>query len=99
MLVYGVNVMVVVIDFGIDVGYFEFVNFVVDYFDVFGSVEGFYIYGIGIVGVIVVYVWFMGSVFEVCIIVICVFGSINGGVESLFYIILWLLNYVVEYGV
>ena len=94
----GNNVLVAVIDSGIDTAHPELANSIADNFDALGSAEGPHIHGTGIAGAIVAHARLMGSAPEARIIAIRAFGGTTGGAESSSYIVLRSLNYAAEHG-
>ncbi len=98
VLAHGANVMIAVIDSGIDAKHPELANSIADNFDALGSAEGPHVHGTGVAGVIVAHARLMGSAPEARIIAIRAFGGTTGGAESSSYIILRSLNYAAEHG-
>jgi hypothetical protein len=94
----GDNVIVAVIDSGIDVGHPELAGAIVDTFDALGSKEGPHVHGTGIAGVIVAHARLMGSAPLAKILAIRAFGATSSGAESSSFVILKSLDYAAAHG-
>ena len=97
-LAYGANVIIAVIDSGIDVKHPEFANAIADNFDALGSKEGPHVHGTGIAGAIVSHARLMGSAPAARILAIRAFGAAPKGAESTSYVILKGLDYAAAHG-
>src|SRR3977135_2659674 len=97
-LAYGANVIIAVIDSGIDVKQPEFANAIADNFDALGSKEGPHVHGTGIAGAIVSHARLMGSAPAARILAIRAFGAARKGAESTSYVILKGLDYAAAHG-
>jgi subtilisin family serine protease len=97
-LAYGANVIIAVIDSGIDVKHPEFANAIADNFDALGSKEGPHVHGTGIAGAIVSHARLMGSAPAARILAIRAFGAALKGAESTSYVILKGLDYAAAHG-
>jgi subtilisin family serine protease len=97
-LAYGANVIIAVIDSGIDVKHPEFANAIADAFDALGSKEGPHVHGTGIAGAIVSHARLMGSAPAARILAIRAFGVTPKGAESTSYVILKGLDYAAAHG-
>src|SRR5882757_9257841 len=97
-LAYGANVIIAVIDSGIDVKHPEFANAIADSFDALGSKEGPHVHGTGIAGAIVSHARLMGSAPAARILAIRAFGVAPKGAESTSYVILKGLDYAAAHG-
>jgi subtilisin family serine protease len=91
----GANVLVAVIDSGIDVRHSELVSSVADSFDALGSDEGPHAHGTGIAGAIASHARLMGAAPAVHLIAIRAFGRGSVGVESSSFVILKGLDHAV----
>jgi subtilisin family serine protease len=98
MLARGANVIVAVIDSGIDVKHPEFANSIAGSFDALGSKEGPHLHGTGIAGAIVSHAKLMGSAPAARILAIRAFGAAPSGAESTSFVILKALDYAVSHG-
>jgi subtilisin family serine protease len=94
----GGNVIVAVIDSGIDVGHPELAGAIADTFDALGSKEGPHVHGTGIAGVIVAHARLMGSAPLAKILAIRAFGATSSGAESSSFVILKSLDYAAAHG-
>jgi subtilisin family serine protease len=94
----GDNVIVAVIDSGIDVGHPELAGAIADTFDALGSKEGPHVHGTGIAGVIVAHARLMGSAPLAKILAIRAFGATSSGAESSSFVILKSLDYAAAHG-
>ncbi len=97
-LAHGVNVLVAVIDSGIDLTNRELANTVTDSFDALGSKEGPHIHGTGVAGAIAAHGRLMGSAPAVKILAIRAFGAAAKGEESTSFVVLKGLDYAVAHG-
>jgi subtilisin family serine protease len=98
-LAHGANVIVAVIDSGIDINHPELANSIAASFDALGSKEGPHVHGTGIAGAIVAHARLMGSAPAAHILAIRAFGVASNGVESSSYVILKGLDYAAAHGV
>jgi hypothetical protein len=94
-LSHGANVLVAVIDSGIDVRHPELANSVTDYFDALGSGEGPHVHGTGIAGAIASHGRLMGAAPSAHLIAIRAFGQGPVGAESSTFVILKSLDHAV----
>lgn len=94
-LAHGVNVLVAVIDSGIDARHSELASSVTDSFDALGSSEGPHAHGTGIAGVIAAHARLMGAAPSAHLIAIRAFGQGSVGVESSSFVILKSLDHAV----
>jgi subtilisin family serine protease len=94
----GANVVVAVIDSGIDVKHPEFANSIADSFDALGSKEGPHVHGTGVAGAIVAHARLMGSAPAARILAIRAFGAAPNGAESTSFVILKALDYAASHG-
>ena len=94
----GSNVVIAVIDSGIDVGHPELMGAIADSFDALGSKEGPHVHGTGIAGAIVAHARLMGSAPLAKILAIRAFGAAQGGAESTSFVILKSLDYAASHG-
>jgi hypothetical protein len=97
-LAHGANVMVAVIDSGIDVRHPELAGAIASSFDALGSKEGPHVHGTGIAGAIVAHARLMGSAPAAKILAIRAFGIAQGGAESTSFVILKSLDYAASHG-
>jgi hypothetical protein len=97
-LAHGANVMIAVIDSGIDVKHPEFAGAIADSFDALGSKEGPHVHGTGIAGAIVAHARLMGSAPAARILAIRAFGVAPNGAESTSFVVLKSLDYAVTHG-
>jgi subtilisin family serine protease len=95
-LSHGKNVLVAVIDSGIDVRHPELANSVTDNFDALGSSEGPHVHGTGIAGVIASHARLMGAAPSAHLIAIRAFGQGPVGAESSTFVILKSLDHAVS---
>jgi subtilisin family serine protease len=98
MLARGANVIVAVIDSGIDVKHPELANSIAGSFDALGSKEGPHLHGTGIAGAIVSHAKLMGSAPAARILAIRAFGAAPSGAESTSFVILKALDYAASHG-
>jgi subtilisin family serine protease len=98
MLAHGANVIVAVIDSGIDAGHPELANTILDSFDALGSKEGPHLHGTAVAGAIVAHARLMGSAPAARILAIRAFGAGANGVESNSFVILKSLDYAAAHG-
>jgi hypothetical protein len=94
----GANVIVAVIDSGIDVDHPELANAIADRFDALGAREGPHVHGTGIAGVIVSHARLMGSAPSAKILAIRAFGAAPNGAQSTSFVILKSLDYAAAHG-
>jgi len=94
-LSHGVNVLVAVIDSGIDARHSELAGSVTESFDALGSGEGPHSHGTGIAGTIAAHARLMGAAPAVHLLAIRAFGQGSVGVESSSYVILKSLDHAV----
>jgi subtilisin family serine protease len=94
----GANIIIAVIDSGIDVKHPELANSIVDSFDALGSKEGPHIHGTGIAGAIVAHARLIGSAPAARILAIRAFGAASSGAESTSFVILKALDYAASHG-
>jgi len=97
-LAHGANVVVAVIDSGIDVKHPELANAIADSFDALGSKEGPHLHGTGIAGAIVSHARLMGSAPAARILAIRAFGAAPNGAESTSFVVLKGLDYAAAHG-
>jgi subtilisin family serine protease len=97
-LAHGANVLVAVIDSGIDVKHPELANTIADSFDALGSKEGPHFHGTGIAGAIAAHARLMGSAPAARILAIRAFGTAANGAESTSYVVLKALDRAVAQG-
>jgi subtilisin family serine protease len=97
-LAHGANVLVAVIDSGIDVKHPELVNTIADSFDALGSKEGPHFHGTGIAGAIAAHARLMGSAPAARILAIRAFGTAQNGAEGTSYVVLKALDRAVAQG-
>jgi hypothetical protein len=97
-LAHGTNVIVAVIDSGIDVNHPELANAIAASFDALGSKEGPHVHGTGVAGAIVAHARLMGSAPAARILAIRAFGAAPKGAESTSYVILKGLDYAAAHG-
>ena len=95
-LSHGANVLVAVIDSGIDARHPELAGAVTDSFDALGTGEGPHVHGTGIAGVIASHGRLMGAAPAVHLIAIRAFGQGSVGVESSSFVILKSLDHAVS---
>jgi len=94
----GNNVIIAVIDSGIDVGHPELKGAIADQFDALGSREGPHVHGTGIAGAMVAHARLMGSAPLAKILAIRAFGAGQSGAESTSFVILKSLDYAASHG-
>jgi subtilisin family serine protease len=94
----GANVIVAVIDSGVDVKHPELANAIADSFDALGSKEGPHVHGTGIAGAIVSHARLMGSAPAARILAIRAFAVAPNGGESTSFVILKALDYAAAHG-
>ena len=97
-LAHGANVLVAVIDSGIDVKHPELAGAIAASFDALGSKEGPHVHGTGIAGAIVAHARLMGSAPAAKILAIRAFGMAQSGAESSSFVILKSLDYAASHG-
>jgi subtilisin family serine protease len=97
-LAHGANVVVAVIDSGIDIGHPEFANSVIETFDALGSGEGPHLHGTGVAGAIASHARLMGSAPLAKLLAIRAFGATSNGAESTSYVILKSLDFAATHG-
>jgi hypothetical protein len=97
-LAHGANVIVAVIDSGIDVKHPELAGAIAASFDALGSKEGPHVHGTGIAGAIVAHARLMGSAPAANILAIRAFGVAQHGAESNSFVILKGLDYAASHG-
>src|SRR6266849_4846128 len=97
-LAHGANVIVAVIDSGVDVKHPEFANAIADSFHALGSKEGPHVHGTGIAGAIVSHARLMGSAPAARILAIRAFAVAPNGGESTSFVILKALDYAAGHG-
>jgi hypothetical protein len=94
----GSNVIVAVIDSGIDADHPELANTIADRFDALGSKEGPHVHGTGIAGAIVSHARLMGSAPSAKILAIRAFGAAPNGAESTSFVVLKSLDFAASHG-
>ena len=97
-LAHGANVIVAVIDSGIDVRHPELAGAIAASFDALGSKEGPHVHGTGIAGAIVAHARLMSSAPAAKILAIRAFGVAHSGAESSSFVILKGLDYAASHG-
>jgi hypothetical protein len=97
-LAHGANVIIAVIDSGIDVKHPELAGSIAASFDALGSKEGPHVHGTGIAGAIVAHARLMGSAPAAKILAIRAFGVAQNGTESSSFVILKGLDYAASHG-
>ena len=97
-LAHGANVLVAVIDSGIDVQHPELANAIAESFDALGSKEGPHVHGTGVAGAIVSHARLMGSAPAAKLLAIRAFGMASNGPESNSFVILKALDYAASHG-
>ncbi len=97
-LAHGANVVVAVIDSGIDVKHPELTGAIADAFDALGSKEGPHVHGTGVAGAIVSHARLMGSAPAARILAIRAFGPAANGAESSSFVVLKGLDYAAAHG-
>jgi subtilisin family serine protease len=97
-LAHGANVLVAVIDSGIDVKHPELADTIADSFDALGSKEGPHFHGTGIAGAIAAHARLMGSAPAARILAIRAFGTARNGAEGTSYVVLKALDRAVAQG-
>jgi subtilisin family serine protease len=95
-LAHGANVLVAVIDSGVDTRHPELAGSVTDRFDALGTGEGPHVHGTGIAGAIVSHARLMGAAPSAHLIAIRAFGQSSVGVESSSFVILKSLDHAVS---
>jgi subtilisin family serine protease len=93
----GTNIVVAVIDSGIDIKHPEFANSILDSFDALGSKEGPHFHGTGIAGAIVSHARLMGSAPAARILAIRAFGAAPTGAESTSFVVLKAIDYAASH--
>ncbi|MEA2889433.1 MAG: hypothetical protein QOI05_226 [Bradyrhizobium sp.] len=98
----GANVIVAVIDSGIDVAHPELADAIAESFDALGAKEGSkqgpHVHGTGIAGAIVSHARLMGSAPKARILAIRAFGAAANGAESTSFVILKSLDFAASHG-
>jgi subtilisin family serine protease len=94
----GNNVVIAVIDSGIDAGHPELKGAIAEQFDALGSKEGPHVHGTGIAGAMVAHARLMGSAPLAKILAIRAFGAGQSGAESSSFVILKSLDYAASRG-
>lgn len=94
----GDNVIIAVIDSGIDAGHPELKGAIAEEFDALGSKEGPHVHGTGIAGVLVAHARLMGSAPLAKILAIRAFGAAAGGASSTSFVILKSLDCAASHG-
>jgi hypothetical protein len=97
-LAHGANVIVAVIDSGIDAKHPELAGAIAASYDALGSKEGPHVHGTGIAGAIVAHARLMGSAPAAKILAIRAFGVAAKGAESSTFVILKGLDYAASHG-
>jgi subtilisin family serine protease len=97
-LAHGLNVLVAVIDSGIDLKQPELANSIAESFDELGSKEGPQVHGTGVAGAIVAHARLMGSAPAAKILAIRAFGTTPKGAESSTFVVLKGLDYAAAHG-
>ena len=97
-LAHGANVIVAVIDSGIDIKHPELANSIIETFDALGSGEGPHVHGTGIAGAIVSHARLIGSAPLAKLLAIRAFGAGSSGAESTSYIVLKSLDFAAAHG-
>ena len=97
-LAHGANVIVAVIDSGIDIRHPELAGSIADSFDALGSKEGPQVHGTGIAGAIVAHARLMGSAPAAKILAIRAFGTASNGATSTSFVVLKGLDYAAVHG-
>jgi hypothetical protein len=95
-LAHGANVLVAVIDSGIDARHPELAGTVADSFDALGSSDGPHVHGTGIAGAIASHARLMGAAPSAHLIAIRAFGQGSVGVESSSFVILKSFDHAVS---
>jgi subtilisin family serine protease len=94
----GANVIVAVIDSGVDLDHPEFAGVAITPFDALGSKDGPHVHGTGVAGAIVAHVRLMGSAPAARILAIRAFGTSGKGAESTSYVLLRGLDLAASHG-
>jgi len=97
-LAHGLNVLVAVIDSGIDLKQPELANSIAESFDALGSKEGPQVHGTGVAGAIAAHARLMGSAPAAKILAIRAFGTTPNGAESSTFVVLKGLDYAAAHG-
>ena len=97
-LAHGLNVLVAVIDSGIDLKQPELANAIAESFDALGSKEGPHVHGTGVAGAIAAHARLMGSAPAAKILAIRAFGTTPKGAESSTFVVLKALDYAAAHG-
>jgi hypothetical protein len=96
-LAHGANVIVAVIDSGIDIRHPELANSIIETFDALGSSEGPHVHGTGIAGTIVSHARLIGSAPSAKLLAIRAFGAAPTGAEGTSYVILKSLDFAASH--
>jgi subtilisin family serine protease len=94
----GNNIIIAVIDSGIDAGHPELQGAIAEQFDALGSKEGAHVHGTGIAGALVAHARLMGSAPLAKILAIRAFGAAQSGAASTSFVILRSLDYAASHG-
>ena len=97
-LAHGLNVLIAVIDSGIDLKQPELANSIAESFDALGSKEGPQVHGTGVAGAIAAHARLMGSAPAAKILAIRAFGTTPNGAESSTFVVLKGLDYAAAHG-
>jgi Subtilase family len=97
-LAHGANVIVAVIDSGIDIKHPELANSVIETFDALGGGEGPHVHGTGIAGAIVSHARLIGSAPLAKLLAIRAFGAASNGAESTSFVVLKSLDFAAAHG-
>ena len=97
-MAHGANIIVAVIDSGIDIKHPELAGSIASSFDALGSKEGPHVHGTGIAGAIVAHARLMGGAPAAKILAIRAFGMAQNGAESSSFTILKGLDYAASHG-
>jgi subtilisin family serine protease len=97
-LAHGSNVIVAVIDSGIDIKHPELADSVIETFDALGSGEGPHVHGTGIAGAIAAHARLIGSAPQARLLAIRAFGAASNGAESTSYVILKSFDFAAAHG-
>jgi hypothetical protein len=94
----GDNVIVAVIDSGIDTSHPELANSVIESFDALGGNEGPHVHGTGVAGAIAAHGRLIGSAPAAQILAIRAFGKSSTGAQSNTYVVLKAMDYAAAHG-